>query len=194
MYTESPKPTEINPNIMYGTTFNFLMSWKLTRTLLFLALVVLNASFKLVLSAALIGGMALKNRIRKPIARAYSVAFASGQTVGWNPISSVKSNLYIIQIQGNAHMKPAMTEGNTKHAACVKIIPKNPFLLKPTKRITPISKVFVSTEIIKSEYISKMAIPINMRSNTSNMRPINRISMLEVPSILPRRSNSVVSG
>ena len=67
---------------MYGTTFNYLMSWKLTRTLLFLALVVLNASFKLVLSAALIGGMALKNGIRKPIARAYSVAFASGQTVG----------------------------------------------------------------------------------------------------------------
>ena len=88
-------------------------------------------------------------------------------------------------MQGKAHMKPAMTAGKTKQLACTKTIPMKPFLLKPTRRITPISKVFVSTEINKSEYISKTATPINIRRSTSNIRPINMMSLLLYSSMDP---------
>ena len=82
MYMESPKPTEMNPNKMYGSTFSFFKSVKLTRILLFLALWVFSASFKLVLSAFLMGRMALSSGTSKPMARACNVAFVVGQIVG----------------------------------------------------------------------------------------------------------------
>ena len=91
-------------------------------------------------------------------------------------------------------MKPIMTAGKTKQLAWVKISPIKALLLRPINRITPISNVFVSTEIIKSEYISKTAIPINITRSTSKMRPINIISILVTFSMLPSRLNFVVRG
>ena len=79
---ESPKPTVIEPNKMYGITFNFFKSWMLTSMLSFLALQVFRALFKLVLSAFLMGRIELSIGITKPMNRAYSVALNPGQIVG----------------------------------------------------------------------------------------------------------------
>ena len=110
-----------------------------------------KASFKFVPRALLIGMIALKKGIKIPIPRAYKVAFDDGKGVGWKPISSVKRSEYIPQMHGSETMKPATSDGNTKQAACVKIIPTKPVLLRPIRRMIPMSKVFVSTEIIRSE-------------------------------------------
>ena len=44
-----------------------------------------------------------------------------------------------------------MTAGATKRADCVIIIPMKPALVSPVSLITPISNVFVSTEIRSKE-------------------------------------------
>ena len=91
MYIESPNPTMIVPKTTYGRTFKFFKSFMLIRKFAFLALCVFSASFRLVLSAFLIGTIALRAGIKRPMKRAYRLAFASGNIVGWKPISEVKS-------------------------------------------------------------------------------------------------------
>ena len=85
------------------------------------------------------------------IESAYIEAPNSGMIEGVNPISSVNTILYIYDRIGIETINPAKIDGKTKHIDWVRTKPTNPAVLKPNSRMTPISKVFVSTEIISNE-------------------------------------------
>ena len=66
-----------------------------------------------------------------------------------------------------------MTEGSTKKLAYVMINPMKPNLVRPTRRITAISKVLVSTDISKSEYTRRHATMMKMIKRMSKINPIS---------------------
>ena len=54
-------------------------------------------------------------------------------------------------MHGTERVKPIITEGKTKRAAWVMIMPMKPTFVRPYSRITPISNVLVSTDIRSRE-------------------------------------------
>ena len=112
---------------------------------------VLSESVRFFVRARLIGIIDENIGIKMPIASASVVATPSGQIDGVKPsvlLNKVSKTKYM---QGKASPNPRMTEGTTNREACVKIMPMKPALVIPTRRITPISNVLVSTEISRSE-------------------------------------------
>ena len=73
-----------------------------------------------------------------------------------------------------------MMDGMTNMTAYVNIIATNPQLDSPISLITPISNVFVSVVIIRSEYISKTEMTMNKMIKMLKTRPINRIATFEI--------------
>ena len=78
-------------------------------------------------------------------------------------------------MHGKEHKNPLNNAGNTKHADCVNIIPINPNFVSPTRRMIPISCVFVSTEIINKEYIRSTATIMNITKTMSKISPMNNM-------------------
>ena len=110
-----------------------------------------SESVRLLEVARLIGIIELKVGISKPIAYAYKEADKLGKTDGLKPIESEKRIDHIPIMQGMDNKNPSTIEGSTNIAACVKIIATFPHFVKPTRRMTPVSKVLVSTEMSKRE-------------------------------------------
>ena len=97
------------------------------------------------------GIIALVQGISIAIDSACKEAPNSGTIDGVKPMSAVNTTLYMYDSTGIEMIKPATIDGNTKHIDSVRIKPTNPNLLRPISRITPISNVFVSTEISSKE-------------------------------------------
>jgi len=92
-----------------------------------------------------------RHGIKNPISNAYIEACASGANCFSIPRSSVKRYEYINFNAGDDSAKPKMIAGITNmrpYSSTIEVIPS---LLKPTMRMMPISRVFVSTLIIRSE-------------------------------------------
>ena len=73
-------------------------------------------------------------------------------------------------------MNPAISDGSTSIMLSRKIIYINPVLLNPTILMTPNSKVFDSTLIMRSEYIKSILYPANNKSIKSNISPKNIVA------------------
>ena len=110
------------------------------------------------------GIIALIQGISIAIERAYRDALKAGTIDGVKPISAVNTTLYMYDNIGIEAINPATIDGNTKHNDSVRIKPTNPVLLNPISLITPISNVFVSTEISSKEYISSTDTTIKIKS------------------------------
>ena len=83
-------------------------------------------------------------------------------------------------MHGKEKINPVNNAGNTKHADYVNIIPINPNFVSPTRRMIPISCVFVSTEIISKEYIRSTATIINITKTMSKIRPMNNMLFSDI--------------
>ena len=185
-----PKTTEIMPKITYGITFLVALFVNVITSPLFLDRCVFRASVKFFELARLIGMIELRSGIKMPIARAQIEAYQPGKIDGMNPRSYENRLLQTNQMHGTDITKPRITEGNTNMVAWVSMSPTKPPFVSPTRRITPISKVFVSTEIRRSEQIRRHATTMKMIRRMSKMRPMNR--MAQEYSYISKRSEMSV--
>ena len=120
------------------------------------------------------GIIALTQGISIAIERAYKDAPNAGTIDGVKPISAVNTTLYMYDSIGIEVIKPATIDGNIKHMDSVRTKPTNPVLLKPISLMTPISKVFVSTEISSKEYIRSTETTMKINKRILNTRPIDK--------------------
>lgn len=74
---------------------------------------------------------------------------------------------------GKDRIMAKVTAGSTNIAACTRIMLMKPSFVKPTRRITPNSKDFVSTDMSSSEKTSRIDTTTNMISSTLKIRPMN---------------------
>ncbi len=96
----------------------------------------------------LIGKIELTIGMKKPKTSACTVANAVGKHETWMPVSDLKIAWKIILSIGIAARYPQMIEGITNKKLCTRIMEIQFALLSPISRRTPVSKVFVSTDII----------------------------------------------
>ena len=89
--------------------------------------------------------------MKRPIARACKEAERLGIIDGLKSIVSGNKIDHIAIMQGNDSANPRIMEGATNNAACIAIIDTYPHLDRPIRRMTPVSKVLVSTEMSSSE-------------------------------------------
>ena len=74
---------------------------------------------------------------------------------------------------GNERANASKIDGMTNIPAWVRIMPTMPVFVRPTRRITPYSNVFDSTEVSSKEKTRKVATVAKMIKRMAKMRLMN---------------------